>query len=181
MATLAKWSVEDYHKMLAAGILNNRRVELIAGKIIEMSPEGPLHRYINVTVAKYLRNILAEFAEVYESHPITLNDSEPEPDIAIVKKPDNRYLERHPFPEDIYWLIEIGDTTLAYDLNYKSKIYANSKIPEYWVLDLKAKQLTVFRQPVRENYQQTIKLVSGIINPLPFPKIKVAIKNLFKY
>ena len=179
MATLAKWSVEDYHKMLAAGILNNRRVELIAGKIIEMSPEGPLHRFTNVTVAKYLRNILTEFAEVYESHPITLTDSELEPDIAIVKKPDNRYLDRHPFPEDIYWLIEISDTTLSYDLNDKKKLYASYKIPEYWVFYIKSKQLTVFRQPVRENYQQTLELVSGIIDTLAFPQIKVEIKKLF--
>ena len=105
-----KWTVEDYHQMVAAGILKNRRVELLSGEILEMAPEGPLHRFVNVTAAKYLRQILHELAEVYEAHPVTLpdpyqghsqapefdsgvpSDSEPEPDIAIVHKPDSRYL-----------------------------------------------------------------------------------------
>ena len=66
-----KWTVEDYHQMVAAGILKNRRVELLSGEILEMAPEGPLHRFVNVTAAKYLRQILHELAEVYEAHPVT--------------------------------------------------------------------------------------------------------------
>ena len=58
MPILAKWSVEDYRKMIEAGILGDRAVELIAGDILNMSPEGSLHRYINHTVADYLRSIL---------------------------------------------------------------------------------------------------------------------------
>lgn len=70
MHTLTKWSVEDYHKMIEAGILEERRVELIAGEIVEMSPEGPLHRFINHRAANYLRLLLGELAEVMEAHPM---------------------------------------------------------------------------------------------------------------
>ncbi len=93
MATLVKWSVDDYHSMIDSGILNNRSVELIAGEIIEVSPESPLHRFTNDSVAKYLRGLLKDKAKVFESHPITLTDSEPEPDISIVCLPNSNCLD----------------------------------------------------------------------------------------
>ncbi|MGH2412945.1 MAG: Uma2 family endonuclease, partial [Microcystaceae cyanobacterium] len=85
MQTLAKWTVEDYHRMIEAGVLADRRVELIAGEIVEMAPEGPLHKYVTDTSAEYLRSLLQGKAKIYEAHPITLPDSEPEPDIAVVR------------------------------------------------------------------------------------------------
>lgn len=115
MKTLAKWSLEEYHQMIVAGILHDRPVELIAGEIIEVAPESPLHRYFLVEAVKYLRQLLIGVAEVYEAHPVTLLNSEPEPDIAIVKLADHRYKTRHPAPGDIYLLIEISDTTLNYE------------------------------------------------------------------
>ncbi len=69
---------------------------------------------------KYLRSILGDRAEISEAHPITLlNDSEPEPDIAILKTPDTLYQHRHPRPADVFWLIEIANITLAKDLGIK--------------------------------------------------------------
>jgi Uma2 family endonuclease len=82
MTTLAKWSVADYHRMIAAGILCDRRVELLAGDIIQMSPEGLLHASRIKKVANYLRSLLNSLALVSEAHPITLQQSEPELDIA---------------------------------------------------------------------------------------------------
>lgn len=81
MTTLAKWSIQDYHLMIDSGILNNRRVELLEGEIREMSPESPLHRFVNDQIAEYLRESLRGQAKVFEAHPITLNNSEPEPDL----------------------------------------------------------------------------------------------------
>ena len=121
MTTLAKWTVEDYHLMIESGVLTNRSVELLEGEIIEMSPEGPLHRFTSDAVAEYLRELLRAQAKVFEAHPITLSNSEPEPDIALVRLPNTNYLTRHPYPEDIYWLIEISNTTLEEDLGRKKK------------------------------------------------------------
>lgn len=121
MLTPTKWTLDDYHKMIDAGILCDRIVEFIKGDIVEMSPEKPLHRYTNHNTVKYLRSLLQEKAEVMEAHPITLTDSEPEPDVVITRTPDELYFTRHPYPEDIYWLIEIADSTLAKDLGIKNR------------------------------------------------------------
>jgi Uma2 family endonuclease len=86
-----------------------------------MPPEGPLHTLTNINAVKYLRSLLNGLAEVREAHPITLSNSEPEPDVAIVRLPDTTYLTRHPQPNDIYWVIEIADRTLTIDLGRKKK------------------------------------------------------------
>jgi Uma2 family endonuclease len=178
MYTLTKWSLSDYHKIIEAGILSDRRVELILGDIVEMSPEGPMHRYINHTTVKYLRTVLKNRAEVIEAHPITLGDSEPEPDIAIVRSPDGLYLTRHPYPEDIYWLIEIADTTLTKDLGIKKKAYAQAGISEYWVIDLSSSTLKVFLNPIEEDYQTKYEYHDGMIYPQAFSDIEIMVKRL---
>ena len=180
MITLAKWSVDDYHAMITAGILSDRSVELLAGEIIEMSPEGPLHRYTLTEGVKYLRSVLEDKAEVQEAHPITLSDSEPEPDITIIKSPNSRYKTRHPYPEDIYWLIEIANTTLTRDLTLKQRIYAKNNIREYWVVDLVKKEITVFTQPLNDSYQQQQTYTQGAIFPLAFPELEISVSRILQ-
>ncbi|MGB3534612.1 MAG: Uma2 family endonuclease [Microcoleaceae cyanobacterium] len=102
MITFAKWSTQDYHQMIKAGILRDRRVELLEGNIVEILPEGPLNRKINDSIAEYLREKLRGYAKVYEAHPVTLKNSEPEPDIAVVQLPVSLYNSRHPSAEEIY-------------------------------------------------------------------------------
>ncbi len=179
MTTLVKWSVTDYHRMIAAGILCDRRVELLAGDIIQMSPEGPLHASRIRKIANYLRSLLNGLALVSEAHPITLEQSEPEPDIAIVRLPESRYDERHPGSEDIFWLIEVADTTLVVDLNKKKQVYAVSAINEYWVMNVKANTLTVFRQPMGDDYSLKFQMSQGELIPLAFPEITVSVDRLF--
>ncbi|AOY79033.1 MAG: Uma2 family endonuclease [Moorea sp. SIO1G6] len=178
MITLAKWSIEDYHHMIAAGILSERHVELLEGKIIEMSPEGPLHRKINDSMADYLREKLRGRAKIYEAHPVTLPDSEPEPDIAVVKLPVSLYDHRHPSAEEIYLLIEISDTTLEKDLEQKRIAYAQAGILEYWVVDLKAQQLIVFQQPSGDSYQIKQTYSQGSLSLVVFPDIQVTVEKL---
>ena len=178
MKTLYKWSIEDYHRLIETGILAHKQVELLEGEIVQMSPEGPLHASVNYSVVEYLRSLLGQRATVREAHPITLPNSEPEPDLAIVRSPYSNYIRTHPQPEDIYWLIEIAHTTLADDLGRKKTIYAKAKIPEYWVMDLQDKQLWIFRQPEGEDYLQTQQLTTGIVNSRVFPEVKVEVSQL---
>lgn len=180
MRTSIKWSIDDYHLMIKSGVLNNRSVELIEGEIIEVSPESPLHRFTNDSIAEYLRELLHEKAKVFESHPITLNDSEPEPDIAIVCLPNTNYLTRHPYPQDIYWLIEISSTTLEDDLNRKKRIYASAGINEYWIVDLKNMDLVIFRESSGNDYKTKATINNGAIAPLAFPEISIAVNTLLK-
>lgn len=181
MITLAKWSIEDYHNMIAAGILSERRVELLEGQIIEMSPEGPLHRKINDSMAEYLREQLRGSAKIYESHPISLPDSEPEPDIAVVKLPVSLYDSRHPSAEEIYLLIEISDSTLEKDLEQKRITYAHAGILEYWVVDLKAQQLIVFQQPSGNSYQIQQTYSQGNLYLVAFEHIKLSVEKLVSF
>lgn len=178
MYTVAKWSVKDYHKMIETGLLNERQVELIAGEIINMSPEGPIHSFINHRSVTYLRSLLGKQAEVREAHPITLSDSEPEPDIAIVRSPDTLYLNHHPYPEDIYWLIEIADSSLAKDLGIKKKAYARAGIPEYWVIELSSQTLKVFQNPTGEDYQLEREYSDGLLSPLAFRALHISVGRL---
>ncbi|MEL7010966.1 MAG: Uma2 family endonuclease [Cyanobacteria bacterium J06643_13] len=180
MATLAKWSIADYHKMIAAGILSDRNIQLIDGELVEMSPEGIIHAAYGGSIADYLRQTLLGKAWIREAHPITVDNSEPEPDVAVVKLPKNKYFQNHPSFQDIYWLIEIADTTLNYDLNRKKEIYAAAAIAEYWVVDVKGKKLTVFTQPTNNDYLLKSELKEGTIQPISFPNISISINKLFE-
>ncbi|MGP1386588.1 MAG: Uma2 family endonuclease [Thainema sp.] len=178
MRTLTKWSVADYHRMRDLGILDRRRCELIRGEIWDMAPEGEFHRFINDRGAEYLRRILQSKAKVFEAHPITLVKSEPQPDIAIVRLPDTRYLKHHPYPDEIYWLVEVADTTLTYDLNTKRQLYAQAGIQEYWVIDIAGRQLTVFRDLQNGDFSTQITVKDGVIHPVAFPEVAIAVDPL---
>jgi Uma2 family endonuclease len=176
---IAKWSLAEYHRMIASGLLDDRRVELINGEIVEMSPEGAEHTSYCCETVKYLRSVLAERAEVREAHPITLPDnSEPEPDVAIVRPSDTKYRDRHPQLPEIHWLIEIANTTLARDLGAKKELYATAGIPEYWVIDLQSKTLVVFGDLQHGDYQTQVSLTTGVIASIAFPDVVWDVQRL---
>lgn len=179
--TLAKWTLDDYHRMIEVGLLESRHVELLNGEIIEMPPEGEPHAYYRTETKDYLKELLGTRVKIREAAPITIPTtvSEPEPDIAIVQPLGREYLEHHPYPENVFWLIEFSNTSLAKDLDVKRKTYAVADIPEYWVVDLKHRQLNVFRQPVNGDYVEAVTLTGGEIVPVAFPDIKVPVQKLF--
>ncbi len=171
-----KWTIADYHAMVAAGILNDRRVELIEGEIVEMAPEGEPHAYFSTASGNYLVHLLGDRALVRPAKPITLPDnSEPEPDVAIVQPLGREYLSHHPYPENIFWLIEYSESTLAKDLEIKRKLYAAAGIREYWVANLQTRQLIVFRDPQNGDYNSRMTLEDGAIAPLAFADLVVAV------
>ena len=175
----AKWKIDEYHSMIAAGILSNRKVELLRGEIVEMSPEGEPHAYCSHTAAEYLTELLGKRAAVRQAKPITLpNDSEPEPDIAIVQALGREYREHHPYPENIFWLIEYANSSLEKDLETKSKIYAEIGVKEYWVVNLKKLELVVFREPDNGEYSIKLTLTDGTIQPLAFLDISVSVEQI---
>ena len=176
-----KWSVDEYHQMIDSGLLAGKSVELLNGEIVEISPEREEHSYTNDDVAELLREKLTGLAKIRESHPVTLDNSEPEPDIAIVRLPKTIYAQRHPYPQDIYWLIEVSKRTLVKDLNDKSKTYARNGIPEYWIIDLVNQKLIVHTDPRNNNYQQVNEYTTGNISPVAFPQIEIALKQLLLF
>lgn len=178
MKTLYKWSVEDYHRIIESGVLEGKSVELLEGQIVTVSPEKPIHSSRIDTVADYLRGLLQGKAKVREAHPITLDNSEPEPDIAIVRFDDDNYASHHPYPQDIYWLVEISNSTLTKDLEEKPVTYARNGITEYWVIDLLHDKLWVFTKPEQNGYANKQEVVTDNINPVSFPDLTIEVDRL---
>jgi Uma2 family endonuclease len=179
---LHMWTVDDYHRMIASEILTTEtRVELIEGQIIEMSPQQPPHAATTQRTWKYLNRMLAGKADIRIQLPITLPpNSEPEPDIAVVRINPREYISGHPTPDDIFLLIEVADSTFTTDRNKKSRIYAKAKIPEYWVLNVNSQQIYIFREPGENGYTQEIILdINAKISLITFPEIEIEIKQLF--
>jgi Uma2 family endonuclease len=180
MLSTAKWTIEDYHRIVASGVLAGRRVELIYGDIVEMVPEGEPHAYTSDEAGEYLTYLLGNRAKVRQGKPITIlqSDSEPEPDIAVVRRLGQEYREHHPYPENVFWLIEYADSSLTKDLNIKPQVYAAAGILEYWVVDLRKRELMIWRSPTPEGYQAQQRLKQGTINPLAFPDLDIDVERI---
>lgn len=175
----AKWTLDEYHQMIASGILSDRQVELMRGEIVETGKESVLHAYRSHEAGEYLMGVLGDRAKVRQAHPVTLpNASEPEPDLAIVQRLGREYRSHHPYPENIFWLIEYADSSLDKDLQVKSSVYAEVGIREYWVVNLPARQLIVFRDPQNGAYTAETILTTGIIHPLAFPDLAISVDLL---
>jgi Uma2 family endonuclease len=187
--TAYKWSIDRYHQLIEMGLLDDalsqelsqQSVELLRGEIIVVSPEGESHAYYNTEVAEYLRELLGARAKIRDAKPITLpNDSEPAPDLAIVQPLGAIYLEHHPYPENIFWLIEFANTTLKKDLGLKKEIYAAAGILEYWVVNLQATELRVFRDLIDGTYREELTFTNGTIQPRSFPDTIVDVQRLLR-
>ncbi len=145
----SRFSVKQYHRMIETGILTeNDRVELLEGWIVPMSPHRPPHATSVDYVQALIRPILPRARYVREQKPITTSDSEPEPDIAIVRAPASRYAQRHPGPKDIAAVIEVAESTLYYDRNFKLRLYARARIPVYWIVNLVHSKVEVHAGPL---------------------------------
>ncbi|WP_204105502.1 MULTISPECIES: Uma2 family endonuclease [Spirulina sp. CCY15215] len=177
--TAYKWTSDRYHQAIDAGLFVDQSLELLRGELIVMPPEREPHAYYNSESGDYLRHILATQAKVREAHPVTLPDhSEPIPDLAIVKPLGIVYRDRHPHPEDIFWIVEVSNTTLNRDLTVKKDIYAEAGILEYWVINLRDRELTIFRDLENKTYTTVQVATTGMISPLAFPDLQISIQRL---
>jgi Uma2 family endonuclease len=175
----ARITLEQYHRMVDAGVWDDCHVELLNGVIVEMSPEGISHASKRSKAQYHLIRVLGDKALLRIGAPITLpNGSEPEPDLAIVQPIEEEYDSHHPYPENIFWVIEYSNTSLDKDLGVKAEIYAAEGIPEYWVVNLKKNVLIVFRDPVDGKYQSRQEFTSGTIAPLAFSDVAIEVGRL---
>jgi Uma2 family endonuclease len=175
------WTVEDYHRMIQAGILTaDDRVELLDGQIVEMVPQEPPHASNTSSFGNNLVILFSGKAWIRTQLPISIApNSEPEPDIAVVRIDDRCYRDRHPTPEDVFLVIEIADSTLYRDRNRKAKIYASAGIGEYWIVNVNARQVIVLREPQGDMYQsEQIFAASDRISAVAFPEIDIELQHL---
>jgi Uma2 family endonuclease len=172
------WTVSDYRRMSEIGILApNERTELINGQIVLMVAKGTPHVTSLHLLANALRDRLDNAALVRTQDPIQLDDwSEPEPDIVIARGTVLDYADHHPRPEEIELVVEVADSTLKQDCEIKDKLYAQAGIADYWVLDLKNRQLHVFRNPTPTGYTSHLILAEpNEIAPLSFPSLTLSL------
>lgn len=178
---LKRWTVDDYHRMISAGILTpDDRVELLDGQIVEMAPQDPPHASRIDDGGDYLKALFATRAKVRVQLPITLAPgSEPEPDFAVVRIDENRYRDHHPQPQDVLLLIEVADSTLKWDRTHKAQIYAKADIGEYWIVDIKKRQVVVLQDPQNGSYKSEQTFTENDqIAPLLLPNITLSLRYL---
>lgn len=148
-------TVDTYHRMGEAGLLNGRqRTELIEASIIDMSPIGCEHAdWVDRLTRLFIRRLPDEIV-VRVQNPVRLDQTnEPEPDIALLRPRAQPYREAHPRPEDILLIVEVADTSLRYDQEVKCPLYARCGIPEVWVIDVASDRLNVYREPDAGEYR----------------------------
>ncbi|MBH8560995.1 Uma2 family endonuclease [Nostoc sp. CENA67] len=177
-----KFTVEQYHKMVESGILaEDDRVELIRGEIIDMSPIGTKHAACVNRLVNLLVELLSKRVIVAAQNPIALNNnSEPQPDVVLLKPRDDFYATAHPQPQDIFLLIEVADSTILYDREEKIPLYAEGNIIEVWLVDINEEIVEVYQQPTAAGYQHMQKFASGQSLLIPcFPDVSITVNEIF--
>jgi Uma2 family endonuclease len=141
-------SVDQYHAIIRAGILTeDDPVELLEGWLVTKMPKNPRHSVVTQQTREALVRVLPSGWYVNTQEPITTADSEPEPDIAVVRGERRQYLDHHPGPQDVPLLIEVADSSLQRDRTLKKRLYAAAGILVYWIVNLIDNQIEVYTDP----------------------------------
>lgn len=155
VATRKVFSVNDYHKMIKAGVFaENSNFELIEGEILEKFSRSNLHEACRTRLAYYFSNELDNNIIVSQICPVILSDfSEPEPDVALLKFKKDFYASGKPKPEDVLLLIEVADSTVSSDRQIKIPLYARAEVPEVWLVNLPRKIIEIYTEPKNGKYK----------------------------
>jgi Uma2 family endonuclease len=163
MAVRHLFTVEEWHRMGEAGLFgDDARMELLDGEVIEMAPIGSRHAGCVKYLARALIVAVGDRAVVAVQDPVVLDShSEPQPDLAVLAPRADGYRESHPTPSEILLIIEVSDTTLAFDRDIKAPQYARAAVPECWIVDLAGDQVLVMRSPGAGGYSDVRGLYRG--------------------
>lgn len=181
-SNIHKFTVQQYYLMHEAGVFaEGDRYELINGEIRVMSPIGKKHAVCVAKATKNFERKLGDQTIIWTQNPILLsNYFQPQPDLAILKWRDDFYAEALPTPDDILLIIEVADSTIAYDREVKSLLYATNGIPEMWVFDVNKKIVEGYSQPSASGYKRMQRYEQGdTLSPLAFPEIIFNWSELF--
>ncbi len=172
--------------MAEAGIFApGERIELIEGEIVAMTPQGSRHATAVALVHEALRGVLGTGFYVRQQLPLSLSlDSEPEPDVAVVRGAARDYVQAH--PTQALLVVEVADVTLAFDRGQKASLYARAGIPEYWIVNLVDRVLEVHRDPgpladrPADHGYRSIRRISppGSVAPLFSPAAHIRVADL---
>lgn len=184
--TRRRFSVKEYYKMADAGIFcEDDRVELIYGEIVQMAAIGSYHagcvNYLNTAFSLACR----ERAVISVQNPLRLNEeSEPQPDIVLLRPREDFYTRSHPGPEDVLLVIEVSHSTVEYDRDVKAPLYAQALIPELWLTNLEDGYINAYTEPNAEtrSYGKVRRFSSGErIAPLLLPDATLSVDRILGY
>jgi Uma2 family endonuclease len=147
-AAMFRLTVEQYHTMIRFGILtDDDRVELLDGFLVAKMRKCPPHVLARSLLRRSLERVLPVGWHINAQDPITLDTSEPEPDISAVLGTPGDYADRHPGAPDVGLVVEIAEASAVLDWGFRTRMYARARIPVYWVISLTKHQVEVFTQP----------------------------------
>lgn len=180
---LKRWrfTLDQYHRMGETGILHeDDRVELIEGEIVEMTPIGPRHAWCVALLVQRLTLALGFRAVVWPQNPVdVLPDSEPQPDIVLLRPDSATYGTRHPEPADALLLIEVSDSSLRYDRRVKLPLYARAGVPEVWIVDLEGETIEVYLDPAAGAYRRSaVRRRGERLAPAAFPDVELTVDEI---
>ena len=167
---------DAYYRMAEAGILTqNDRVELIGGDIFDMTLIGSAHAGKTDRLNRlFARAATDGLALVSVQRPLRLDAyNEPEPDVMLLKPRADDYQGRHPGAADVLLLVEVSETSLAYDRGMKLALYTKFGVPEVWIVDLRGAAIEVYREPTGNAYALKQRLTSGSLAPVLVPGVTI--------
>jgi Uma2 family endonuclease len=176
------FTVEEYEAMGRAGVLpEGKRLELLRGEIVEMTPIGSPHASIVNRLTRILVSGLGDRAIVSVQNPLVLSDlSELQADVAVLKPRADFYASAHPRPDDVLLVIEVADTTGRWDRRVKRPLYAAAGVPEVWVVDVNERVVEVALEPVADDYERVLGLGGdATVSPAAFRDVTIAVADLF--
>lgn len=180
-----RWTRQEYYRMADAGLFNSKRVELIGGQIFEMSAMNSPHATAVTLTLDALREVFKTGWVVRTQMPLDIDeDSLPEPDVAVVRGKARDYKAVHPRTSAL--VVEVADSSLDYDQNYKASLYARAGIADYWIVNLAERRLEVYRKPVKDktsdfgfSYADVKYFRRGdSVRPLAKPRAVIAVADL---
>ena len=174
------FTVESYQRLAELGVFGvDERVELIEGQVVEMTPIGDRHASCVRRLLDWFAHHALALAIIDVQNTVVLGRRDaPQPDLALLKRRADGY-PQHPRPRDILLVIEVADTTLAYDRDVKIPRYATAGIPEAWLVDLVADAITVYREPQPDGYRDVASVTRGeTLRPLLLPGIIIAADDI---
>ena len=170
-----KFSVDEYNQMIASGILDDEdKVELLEGQVVLKMPRDPKHDSAIQGLTDRLRGYLPPGWGQRCQLAITLSESQPEPDVAVVRGTHRDYESHHPFPSEVGLVVEVANSSLQRDTQDKTRVYATDAIPEYWVVDVVNRRLEVYSAPAGGAYTAHRTLAPGDTLPLTLDGTAVA-------
>lgn len=186
ISTAKRFTIAEYHRLAELGFFGeDDRVELIKGEIFQMAAKGTPHSVCETLLFRELVKLLDERAMVRGQQPIVIpKDSEPEPDLAIVRNRDDDYLSAHPSPLDVLLVIEIADSSVNYDQKVKLPLYAEAGISNYWIFNLVENCLESYSEPyqVQNKFGYRRKLIvlpNETVNLPYFPDLSLYLSKVF--